>query len=97
MVRHYECKGKDLPALFRIAGKPLETTQLSETDRSYIHLLKLVTGVEISTRPVSRSGNEGNAAKRSRRNAEAALNSKAFRRSMTIAECSCQERATILP
>lgn len=59
---------------------------LSPQDSIYkhIHLLKLLTGVEISTRPVRRSGKEGKPRKRSSRSAEAAPNNAAFRRSMTI-------------
>lgn len=45
---------------------------------STLHLLKLVTGVEISTRPVRRSGNEGNAVNKSNRRAAAAPKTKAF-------------------
>jgi len=48
------------------------------------HLLKLVTGVEISTRPVSRSGSPGKDVKRRRRTAAAALKRAAFRLSILI-------------
>jgi len=44
----------------------------------YIHLLKLVTGVDISTRPVRRFGKDGNAVKRSSLTAAAAPKRRAF-------------------
>lgn len=46
--------------------------------RRDIRRLKLVTGVETSTRSVSRSGSEGKATKRNRRRAAAMPNSRAF-------------------
>jgi len=46
--------------------------------------LKLVTGVEISTRPVRRSGKDGRPKKRRRRIADADAKRTAFRRSMTM-------------
>ena len=49
-----------------------------------IHLLKLVTGVEISTRAVNRSGSPGKPVKRSSRTAAAAPNSVAFLLSILI-------------
>lgn len=51
----------------------------------FLHRLKLVTGVDISTRPVRRSGREGNAKKRRSLRAAAEPKSNAFRRSITIA------------
>lgn len=48
------------------------------------HLLKLVTGVEISTRPVKRSGRPGKPTKRRRRTVAAPANSVAFLLSMFI-------------
>ncbi len=51
-----------------------------------IHLLKLVTGVEISTRPVKNSGKVGKLRKSSSLSAAAAPKTIAFRRSMTIFE-----------
>ena len=50
----------------------------------YARLLKLVTGVEISTLPVNRSGSDGKAVNRSRRTAIAEPKSTAFRRSMAM-------------
>lgn len=50
----------------------------------YVRLLKLVTGVEISTLPVNRSGNDGKAVNRSKRTAIAEAKSAAFRRSMAM-------------
>lgn len=41
-------------------------------------------GVDISTRPVSKSGNDGNPRKRNNRSADAAPNSSTFRRSTTM-------------
>ena len=49
-----------------------------------IHRLKLVTGVDISTRPVRRLGSEGKAKKRTSRRAAAEVKRKAFRRSITM-------------
>lgn len=54
---------------------------------NYIHLLKLVTGVEISTRPVSKSGSPGNEVNSKSRKAAAAPNRAAFRRSTLISIC----------
>jgi hypothetical protein len=48
------------------------------------HLLKLVTGVDISTRAVNSSGRPGNEVKRRSRTAAAAPNSVAFLLSMLI-------------
>ena len=44
-----------------------------------LHLLKLDTGVEISTRPVRKSGRLGKSVKRTSRTAAAARNMPAFR------------------
>lgn len=49
-----------------------------------LHLLKLVTRVDISTRPVNKTGREGNAKNRINRSAEAAPKTISFRRSITI-------------
>ena len=51
-----------------------------------LHLLKLVMGVDISTRPVRKSGRDGKPRKSSIRNAAAALKTRSFRLSMTISE-----------
>jgi len=51
-----------------------------DTDHArYIHLLKLVTGVDTSTRPARRSGRAGKTVKRSRRTAAAAAKSSILR------------------
>lgn len=55
-----------------------------ENARNTLHLLKLVTGVEISTRAVNRSGRPGNPVKRSNRTAAAAPNKVAFLLSILI-------------
>lgn len=57
---------------------------LSDLNKNNKRLLKLVTGVEISTRPVKRSGNEGKLVNRSSLSAAAAPKSRAFRRSIAI-------------
>jgi hypothetical protein len=44
----------------------------------FLHLLKLVTGVDISTRAVNKSGKPGKEVKRRRRTAAAAPNKAAF-------------------
>lgn len=49
-----------------------------------VHLLKLVTGVEISTRAVNKSGRPGNPVKSSNRTAAAAPNKVAFLLSIFI-------------
>ena len=49
-----------------------------------IRLLKLVIGVDISTRPVNKPGSPGNEVNRSRRAAAAAPNSAALLLSMSI-------------
>ena len=50
--------------------------------------LKLVTGVDISTRPVRRSGSEGKAKKNMSLKTAAEVNRMAFRRSMTMMNVS---------
>ena len=52
--------------------------------RHNLRLLKLVTGVEISTRPVRRPGSWGKAEKRRSRKAAAELKRRTFRRSSVI-------------
>ena len=51
-----------------------------------LHRLKLVTGVDISTRPVRRLGREGKAKKSKSLRAVAEMNRMAFRRSITMFE-----------
>ncbi len=56
------------------------------------HLLKLVTGVDISTRAVNSSGRPGNDVKRRSRTAAAAPNSVAFLLSMLILRLESRSR-----
>lgn len=77
--RHYECKERDLLVLV-----VCQYASNAARRSNYVHRLKLVTGVEISTRPVRRSGKEGNARKRTRRTAAAKPKSSAFCRSIAI-------------
>ena len=79
--KHHVCKEKDLLALWKVLDK---TSIERITEHWPVRLLKLVTGVDISTRPVRRSGNEGKAAKRTNRNSAAAPKRAVFRRSITI-------------
>ena len=53
-----------------------------------LHRLKLVTGVDISTRPVRRLGREGKAKKSKSLRAVAEVKRMAFRRSMTMLKCT---------
>ena len=50
----------------------------------FLHRLKLVTGVDISTRPVRRTGREGNVKKSMSLRAAAEVKRTPFRRSMTM-------------
>ena len=72
------CREKGLPVLNTSQSMPHHPKQ------DYTRRLKLVTGVDISTRPVRRSGREGNAKNRSSLRAVAEPKRSAFRRSMTI-------------
>lgn len=54
------------------------------------HLLKLVTGVETSTRPVRMSGSEGNMANRANLTAAAAAKRVIFRRSSDISSAAVE-------
>ena len=47
------------------------STEIPSAQEIYSHLLKLVTGVDISARPVSRGGSDGKAKNRSSRRAAA--------------------------
>ena len=76
--RRYVCREKGLPVLDTSQSMPHHPKQ------DYTRRLKLVTGVDISTRPVRRSGREGNAKNRSSLRAVAKPKRSAFRRSMTI-------------
>ncbi|KAL9043490.1 MAG: hypothetical protein Q9214_003329 [Letrouitia sp. 1 TL-2023] len=59
--------------LYFTAKSDLVTVPRVEQNDGYLHLLKLVTGVETSTIPVRRSGKEGNAKKSRKRRAPAEL------------------------
>jgi hypothetical protein len=69
---------------------------LSFVSQSGLHLLKLVTGVDTSTRPVSRSGSDGNATKRRMRRPAAALRSVSFRRTTDMLGSGALERRVVL-
>ena len=56
--------------------------------RRCLRRLKLVTGVDISTRPVRRSGREGKAKKKMSLSTAAEVKRMAFRRSMTMMNVS---------
>ena len=58
----------------------------------FLHLLKLVTGVDISTRPVNKSGSPGNEVKSSIRTAAAAPNTAAFLLSILILKANESNR-----
>ena len=62
---------------------------LSRMGTRVLHRLKLVTGVEISTRPVRRSGREGKAKKSMSRRAAAEVYRMAFRRSTGMPGDAC--------
>lgn len=83
-ARHYDCIGID----------PLVLSEFSLLPRNYIltlHLLKLVTGVDISTRPVNKSGRPGKEVKSKSRTAAAAPNMAPFLRSMFIMKVQCSK------
>lgn len=67
----------------------------------YSRRLKLLTGVETSTLPVNRSGNEGKRQIRSRRKTKAALKTATFCRSTAMALCQStriiKESSVVLP
>lgn len=66
--------------------------RLKNFHNGYTHLLKLVTGVDISTRPVNKFGRPGNEVKRMSRKAAAAPKSAAFRRSIFISNLPIEEK-----
>ena len=76
--RHYVYKGKGLPVLFL-------SVHVKNLSQRYLHRLKLVTGVEISTRPVNSTGSEGNAKNRNSLRAAAEAKSASFRFTMSMA------------
>jgi hypothetical protein len=78
-AKHYGYKETIPPVLYALSAVSLDSLQFRG-----LHLLKLVTGVEISTRPVSRSGSPGKEVKMRRRTAAAAPKRAAFRLSRLI-------------
>jgi len=84
-VRHYDCRGKD-PLVLRIVS--FETVDSAAN----LHLLKLVTGVEISTRAVKRSGSPGNEVKRRSLTAAAAPKITAFLLSTFILKITKEQK-----
>ena len=76
--RHCECRERGLLVL--------ESSQQAERQiySGIVRLLKLVTGVEISTRPVKRSGSEGKIKRRMSLTAAAEPKRMAFRLSIAI-------------
>ena len=77
--RHCGCRGRDLLALYSVShgwyvGRWHEV----------LHRLKLVTGVDISTRPVRRPGRKGKAKKSKSLRRAAEVKRMPFRRSKTI-------------
>ncbi len=80
--RDCECKEKDLLVLLKaVLSHPHHSGALIA---QHLHLLKLLTGVDISTRPVNRTGRDGNAKNKINRKADAAPKTKSFRRSITM-------------
>ena len=80
MERHYGCKGRRLLALDNVSHKWYAAKR-----QRCLRRLKLVTGVDISTRPV-RSGREGKAKKNMSLRTAADVNRMAFRRSITMTD-----------
>ena len=78
--RHCGCKGRRLLVLNKCQSK---SGMLGNGTRC-LRRLKLVTGVDISTRPVRRPGSEGKAKKQMSLITAAEVNRMAFRRSMTM-------------
>ena len=77
--RRCGCKGIVLPVLNSVSHNSFALSL-----HGALHRLKLVTGVDISTRPVRRSGREGKAKKRTSLRAAAEVKRVAFRRSITM-------------
>lgn len=80
MGRRYDCINIGPPVLYTVSCKFCKVTP------TLLHLLKLVTGVDISTRAVRRSGRPGKPVKSSRRTAAAAPKSAAFLLSIFMAD-----------
>ena len=83
MERRYGCRETVLPVL---SGINHSCHALREHE--VLHRLKLVTGVDISTRPVRRLGREGKAKKRTSLRTAAEANRVAFRRSIAMLNVS---------
>ena len=81
--RHREkdcgCRGRRLPVLRIVSDRCWDANW-----QRVLHRLKLVTGVDISTRPVRRLGREGKAKNRTSLRAAAEVKRKAFRLSITM-------------
>ena len=82
--RHCECRGRDPLALESVSHK-WHGSKVGTT--SVLHRLKLVTGVDISTRPVRKPGREGNAKKSKSLRVAADVKRVTFRRSITMVDC----------
>ena len=77
--KHCGCRGRGLLAL-----RTFSDLWYAANWHQVLHRLKLVTGVEISTRPVRKAGREGKAKKNANLRAAAEVKRMAFRRSMTM-------------
>ena len=77
--RRCGCKETVLPVL-----NAINHSYYALTYHEVLHRLKLVTGVDISTRPVRRLGREGKAKKRTSLRTAAEVKSDAFRLSITM-------------
>lgn len=81
---HSECIEKGLPELIPLISAPRLHQRQNTTSRDHSRLLKLLTGVETSTRPVNKSGREGKRTMRRRRKRKAAAKTPALLRSSDI-------------
>lgn len=81
--RHYGCTGIDLLGLIEVYLLALDA-RIKDQVRDRSRLLKLVIGVEISTRPARSFGSEGNATKSTSLRTAAAPKRPIFRRSRTM-------------
>jgi len=78
--RHCDC----IERVLLVLEESCQLRTFYHRTRCNLHLLKLVTGVDISTRPVRRSGRLGKVVNSNIRTAAAAPNSAAFRLSNAI-------------
>ena len=81
--RHCGCRGRGLLAL-EIVSNTVSNKQCAVDLHEALHRLKLVTGVDISTRPVRRAGREGKAKKSTSLRTAAEVKRTPFLRSMTM-------------